>query len=170
MTMGAAVMRVRALLGAALVGLIASGCATQEAAPPPAKPELVAGRIVQLLPATLPDRAGWAADIYAAFSTQGLAPSIENICAVLAITEQESTFRADPSVPGLPEIAWREIDSRAERAGIPKIAVRAALKLSSPDGRSYGERIDAVKTERELSEIYEDFIGSVPMGTRLFAR
>jgi len=150
--------------------VILSGCATPESAPAPPKPELVPARIMQLLPPTLPDRAGWSADIYAALSTQGVTPSNENLCAVLAVTEQESSFRADPSVPGLPEIAWREIDNRAERAAIPKFAVRAALQLSSPDGRTYGERIDAVKTERELSEIYEDFIGSVPMGTRLFAK
>jgi len=123
-----------------------------------------------LLPSALPDRAGWAADIHAAFVSQGIPASSENVCAVLAITEQESSFRADPSVPGLAQIAWREIDNRAERAGVPKFAVRAALQLTSPDGRTYSERIDAVKTERELSEIYEDFIAGVPLGTRLFAR
>ena len=52
---------------------------------------------------------------------------------------------------------------------MPKLALHLALKLNSPDGRSYAERIDAVKTERELSEIFEDFIGMVPLGSRLFA-
>ena len=156
----------------AVIGLFAllASCATREEVPVGVKPEDLPAQILRLLPATLPDRTGWTADIYAAFAAQKLTPSYENLCAVLAITEQESGFRADPSVPGLPEIAWREIDSRAERAGIPKFAVRAALQLSSPDGRTYSERIDAVKTERELSEIYEDFIGGVPMGTRLFAK
>ena len=159
----------RRIVVVVLFALLCS-CATREEVPAGVKPEAVPSQIMRLLPPALPDRAGWAADIYAAFSTQNLTPSYENLCAVLAITEQESTFRVDPSVPGLPEIAWREIDNRAERAGIPKFAVRAALQLSSPDGRTYGERIDAVRTERELSEIYEDFIGSVPMGMRLFAR
>jgi hypothetical protein len=168
--LGARITAARSLLMVIAFSTILSGCATPDVATAPTKPEQVAGRIVQLLPPTLPDRAGWAADIYAAFSTQGIAPSTENLCAVLAITEQESSFRADPSVPGLPEIAWREIDNRAERAGVPRFAVRAALQLSSPDGRTYSERIDAVKTERELSEIYEDFIAGVPLGTRLFAR
>ena len=128
------------------------------------------GQIAQLLPPSLPDRTGWAADIYAAFATQGIAPSLENVCAVLAVTEQESSFRADPAIPGLPAIAWREIDGRAERMGVPKFVVRAALQLPSPDGRSYSDRIDAVKTERELSELYEDFIAGVPLGSRLFAK
>ena len=125
--------------------------------------------IVRLLPPGTEDRAGWAADTHAALATLELPSTPENLCAVLAITEQESSFRADPAVPGLPAIAWKEIDRRAEAAGVPKVAVRAALALSSPDGRSYAERIDAVKTERQLSEIYEDFIAMVPLGKTFFA-
>jgi hypothetical protein len=49
------------------------------------------------------------------------------------------------------------------------LLVHGALALSSSDGRSYRERIDAVKTERQLSELFEEFIGMVPLGQRLFA-
>ena len=144
-------MAARTRRAVAALCCVVAGCATQEP-PAPARQDQLPGQIMGLLPAALPDRAGWAADIYAAFATQGIAPSRENVCAVLAVTEQESSFRADPTVPGLPEIAWREIDSRAERIGVPKFVVRAALQLTSPDGRTYSDRIDSVKTERELSE------------------
>jgi hypothetical protein len=126
--------------------------------------------IVRLLPPITVDRAGWAVDVYAALATLDLPATAENLCAVLAVTEQESSFRADPSVPGLAEIAWREIDDRADRAGVPKFAVRAALQLPSSDGRSFAGRIDAVKTERELSDIYEDFIAIAPLGSRMFTK
>jgi hypothetical protein len=125
--------------------------------------------IVRLLPQTLPDRAGWASDIYAAFATQDIPATAENICAVLAVTEQESTFRADPPVPGLAAIAWQEIDRQADRAGVPKFAVHTALRLTSPNGKSYSERIDAVMTEKQLSDIFEDFIGMVPLGKTFLA-
>jgi len=125
--------------------------------------------LLRVMPTGTEDRAGWAADIHAALATLELPSTPENLCAVLAVTEQESSFRADPAVPGLPAIAWKEIDRRADSAGVPKIAVRAALGLSSPDGRSYAERIDAVKTERQLSEIFDDFIGMVPLGKTFFA-
>lgn len=149
--------------------VLLTACATPDTEPSGPKPDLVPGQITRLLPSTVTDRAGWAADIYAAFSTLGIAPSTPNLCAALAITEQESGFRADPPVPALAEIAWREIDSRAERAGIPTFAVRAALQMESRDGRTFAARIDAVKTERELSDIFDDFIAMVPLGTRLFA-
>jgi hypothetical protein len=125
--------------------------------------------IARLVPPSTVDRAGWAADVYAALATLELPATAENLCAVLAVTEQESGFRADPTVPGLPAIAWKEIDRRADGVGVPKIAVRAALALPSPDGRSYADRIDAVKTEQQLSEIFEDFIGMVPLGKTFFA-
>jgi hypothetical protein len=165
----AVAMRGARQAGVLLIAVLA-GCATQEERPATVDAEAVPGQIARLLPAGVSDRTGWAADIYAAFATQRIAATHANVCAVLAVTEQESGFRADPAVPGLPAIAWREIDSRADRLGVPQFMVRAALQLTSSDGRSYAARIDAVQTERELSEIYEDFIAGVPLGTRLFAR
>ena len=124
--------------------------------------------IVALMPAKIVDRDGWAEDTFAAFDALDINPTAQNICAVLAVAEQESTFQADPIVPGLPAIARREIDSRAARFGIPKLLVTGALALPSPNGQSYSERLSKVQTERELSLIFEDFIGIVPLGKRLF--
>ncbi|MBZ8142089.1 hypothetical protein CLD22_19550 [Rubrivivax gelatinosus] len=122
-----------------------------------------------MLPPTLADRAGWAADLQVAFAALRLEPSAGNLCAAIAVAEQESGLRAGPAVPRLGEIARRELDERAERAGVPALAVSAALALSSPDGRSWSERLQAVKTEHELSDLYEDFIDRVPLGRRFLA-
>jgi hypothetical protein len=121
------------------------------------------------LPRDLGDRTGWVNDIYHAFAALDLTPSRENVCAVAAVTAQESGFRVDPVVPGLGVIAWREIDRRAAHAGIPAGIVHEVLKLDSPTGQSYGDRIEHARTEKELSDIFEDFTGSLPLGRRLFA-
>ena len=163
------------LAGWLLTGLIAAlaGCATSESPRAPVYPPMSAteGRALvgRLLPAGVADRTGWATDIYAAFSAMEIPATAENIFAVVAITEQESGFRVDPSVPGLSTIAWKEIDKQAERAGVPPLVVRAALMVSSPNGRSYSARLDTVKTELQLSEIFDDFIGMVPLGKTFFA-
>ncbi len=155
----------------ACTALVLAGCASEPPAPaaPALTPAQARALIVRLLPATASDRTGWATDIYAAFAVQRIAPTQDNVCAVIAVTAQESTFSADPVVPGLPAIAWREIDKRAERAGVPRLVVHGALQLMSPNGRSYSDRIDGVKSEKDLSDIFQDFIGIVPMGKRLFA-
>ena len=123
----------------------------------------------RLLPASLPDRGGWATDIYAAMAALDIAPTAQNACAAIAVAEQESGLRVDPPVPGLARIAWKEIEARRERAGVPKLVLDAALALPSSNGKRYSERIDAVKTEGDLSRIYDDLIGRVPFGRSLFA-
>jgi hypothetical protein len=121
------------------------------------------------LPRDVSDRTGWVNDIYDAFAALDLTPSRENVCAVAAVTAQESGFRVDPVVPDLGVIAWREIDRRAAHAGIPAGIVHEVLKLDSPTGQSYGDRIEHARTEKELSDIFEDFTGSLPLGRTLFA-
>src|SRR5512139_3641356 len=148
-----------------LIGTIAvlAGCATtEEGRQAPGHPPISAaeGRALtaRLLPSGVADRNGWATDIYAAIAVLDIPPTVENLCAVVAITEQESGFRVDPVVPGLSSIAWKEIERRRERAGVPKLALDAALALPSGNGKSYRDRLDEVKTEQQLSLLFEDFI------------
>lgn len=145
--------------------LALAGC--REPGPEPPSPADVRGRIVQLLPVAIPDRAGWATDIYAALAALEIEPSMQNICSVLAVTEQESTFNPDPPVPGLGRIAIGEIEKRAQKLGVPALVVRGALKLDSPDGRTWEQRLASAKTERELSEMFEELVDTVPLGRRL---
>ncbi|GAB2501310.1 DUF1615 domain-containing protein [Arenimonas alkanexedens] len=152
------------LLALALLAALVVGCATT---PPGPSPEAVRRDIERRMPASLADSIGWATDIEVALRTQGIEPTPENICAVLAVTEQESGYQADPAVANLPAIARGELERRAAALRIPRFALNTALKVQSTDGRSYGERLDSVRTERELSEIYEDLTGRVPLGGRL---
>jgi hypothetical protein len=159
------------LVALAISGIAAlSGCATsQHERTSSVEHETARAEIAGLLPSNVSDRAGWTVDILAAFEALDITPTAKNICAVVAVAQQESTFQVNPSVPGLPAIAWREIDARAARYHLPKFAVHAAFQLQSPNGKRYSERIDKATTEKALSDIFEDFIGMVPLGKTLFA-
>jgi len=124
--------------------------------------------IDESLPRGIGDRSGWREDIYAAFRLLTVQPSHENACAVVAVIQQESSFQTDPVIPGLGAIARREIDTRAQAAHVPLTLVHGVLGLKSSDGRTFGERIDQARTEKTLSDIYEDFIAGVPLGRTLF--
>jgi hypothetical protein len=168
----ARIMPLRNVLPPVIVALTlcVSGCATgPDRDAPRISPAQARSLIVRLLPPQVKDREGWATDVYAAFAALDLEPSAEGFCATFAVAEQESGFVVDPAVPGLASIAWREIDARAARFGLPRRVVHAALATTSPNGRSYAQRIDAAKTERDLSETYEDLIGVLPLGRRLLA-
>ena len=159
-------LRRRALAAVLFVTvLLAAGCDRGDRA----TPEQVRARIQALLPPGAKDRAGWAADIQTAFAALELEPSPERLCSAIAVAEQESNFAADPAVPGLGRIAKQEIEARAERKHIPVFLVRAAMQLESPDGRSWDQRIAEVRTEKELSDLYEELISRVPMGSKLLA-
>jgi hypothetical protein len=154
----------------ALALALLAGCAGDVAHVPRGRtPEAVEADIAARLPAQLANRGAWASDLQLVLAALRIQPSESHICAVLAVTDQESGFRADPPVPRLATLAREEIFRRADAANVPAVAVRLALQLNSPDGHSWDDRIDAVKTERELSAIYEEFIAQVPLGKRLLA-
>src|SRR5690349_8029847 len=96
----------------ALLALLLAACATPER---PRRAEQTRAEIRQLLPRSVADRAGWAADFESAFAALGIEPTAQNVCAALAIAEQESGFAVDPVVPGLARIARAEIDRRAKQ-------------------------------------------------------
>jgi hypothetical protein len=152
------------LAGVALL----SSCTNPELRAPPIDPDVARAEIAQRLPPKIANRNGWAIDIFAAFEALSIRPTTENICAVIAVSEQESTLQVDPQVTGLPAIAQREIENRARRYHIPMLAVNAALALESPTGATYRERLDKVKTEKELNDIFADFTSMVPLGGRMF--
>jgi hypothetical protein len=153
----------------ALASALVSACSSTPPREPPLDPDAARAEIRARIPATVSNRDGWAVDMFAAFEALEVRPTARNICAAVAVIQQESGFQVDPVVPGLPAMARREIDARAARYHIPDAVVNLALNVRSPDGRTYAERLRQARTERALSEMFEDFIGAVPLGRRLFA-
>jgi hypothetical protein len=129
----------------------------------------VRGRAMRFLPATVTDRAGWATDLLGAFTALGIPTTPENLCAAIAVIEQESSFQADPVVAGLPRIVWAEIEKRRQKYLIPKLLLGAAMEKASPDGRSYKARVNALRTEREMNALFEDMISELPYGKTLLS-
>jgi hypothetical protein len=158
---------IRTAMAFCVVSLLAA-CATSGPASKATQPDAIRAATARLLPDQISDRAGWARDIQVAFTAQDLAPTRENLCAVIAVTEQESSFQANPAIPGLPRIARAEIDRRADSHHIPAFLVDAALGLRSSTGQTYAQRLGTVRTEAGLSAIFDDFIGMAPLGRQLF--
>lgn len=136
-------------------------------AAPPGERDIRA-MVGRLLPPAVKDRAGWAGDLHSAFSHLGLPHAPPLYCAAIAVIEQESTFQADPVVPGLPAIVRQELERRGKKYGIPRLLISTALLKTSPDGRSYRQRIDALQTEKQLNGLFEDMIAELPAGKTLF--
>ena len=163
--------RNRALGVTAIATLVLAACTPQAPRPHQPTPAEVRAQVQRLLPMTLKDREGWAADIQGAFQSLQLPPTTANLCATLAVIEQESGYQTDPPVAGLGRIARGEIERRAGQYGVPKLAVAGALLMKAPDGEAYGDKLQRVRTERELSDLYEQIIARAPrLGRGLLAR
>lgn len=139
--------------------------------PPPAPAPVSAAEVrdvaLRVLPPNLSDRRRWAEDIGTAFAALSIPAQAHKVCALAAVIEQESTWQPDPPVANLSKIAKAELDKKRERFGIPKAVMDLALSKTSPDGRTYQQRLDRLRTERELSDLYEDMIREIPMGAQL---
>gem|GEM_PF-2375445 len=152
-----------------VAALVLAGCSSKKTPEAPVRqPEDVKAQIQRLLPSHVSNKAAWSDDIYTTFRTQQIDPSASNLCAVIAVADQESNFSAEAAVPGLPKIAWGEINRRAAQVHVPAFLVRTALQIKSPTGESYAARLDKVRSEKELSAIFDDLIDMVPMGQTLF--
>ncbi|WP_234004341.1 DUF1615 domain-containing protein [Chromobacterium vaccinii] len=137
---------------------------------PPAAISESQGRALldRLLPPGIPDRKGWSNDVMGAFSHLKIPYTPQFFCAVLAVAEQESGFSPDPVVPGLSRIVWGEIDQRRQKYLIPQFVVDAAMSKKSPDGRTFKQRVDALRTKREMNALYEDMVRELPFGQTIF--
>lgn len=136
---------------------------------PPMGEREIRAMVARLIPASVRDRNGWASDLHAAFAKLGFPHLPPVYCAAIAVIEQESSFQSDPVVPGLPDIVWRELEQRGKKYGIPKLLIATAMLKSSPDGRSYSQRIASLKTEKQLNALFDDIISELPAGKQLFA-
>lgn len=137
--------------------------------PPPAIAESQGRALLdRLLPPGIPDRKGWTNDIMGAFSHLKIPYTPQFFCAVLAVAEQESGFSPDPVVPNLSKIVWGEIEQRRQKYLIPQFVVDAAMSKTSPDGRTFKQRVDALRTKREMNALYEDMVRELPFGQTIF--
>ncbi len=119
------------------------------------------------LPNNANDKDGWSQDIFQAFYSQRISLNKENICATIAIIDQESSFQAEPRVAGLPQIVRKELESRREKYHIPEWVLERALNTTSPNGKTYAQRISALKTENDINHLFDDISNDLPLGKQL---
>ncbi|PZF76227.1 DUF1615 domain-containing protein [Aestuariivirga litoralis] len=106
------------------------------------------------------DAPGWAADIAAALELNGIRRSRSNVCSVMAVIGQESTFTANPQVEGLGRMAEQQIEAKLAALPVLPGAAAAGVELflatrPSPE-KSYLAMIRTAKTERDLDLVYRN--------------
>ncbi len=131
-------------------------CACQE--PPASTPQLTAKQIPTLIPKRVTDRQAWADDMANIFNTLDINANPVSICTAVAIIDQESNFVADPAVPNLGETSLKALNEKLEdKLGKTMAGVFNKMLTTKPDPKNnFLKQIKAVKTERELDELYRE--------------
>ncbi|ADO75216.1 DUF1615 domain-containing protein [Stigmatella aurantiaca] len=149
------------LAGALLTLESCSGPALRASEPPAPEPVLLTvPRTARLVPSGVKDREGWAQAVLDALEAQKIAPTVEPICQVLAVIEQESGFQANPGVKDLPRIVRRRLDAYAGKLGvIGRSALKALLQHKAPgESRTFEKRLKGVRTEQDLDRFFRDLL------------
>ena len=130
------------------------------AAGPPVPPPLTAPQIAALLPDQVRDARGWSEVILNALAANEVPAEPTAACSVIAIIGQESSFQEDPVVPGLARLVRARIDrykSKLGPIGDPLFA-RLLAGHAPEDARSFEERLDHVRTERDVDVLFRDLL------------
>ena len=123
----------------------------------PTTPVLSNANIAKLIPKRVQNRPSWASDISAIFDELKLHKDKQNICTVIAVIDQESNFHANPSVTGLGQASLKAIDDKLEDKLGKQLAgvFRSMLATKPTKENNFIKQIKAVKTEKELDELYQ---------------
>ncbi len=142
-------------IGIAILALPLAACdkKNDEEAVPTAEKDKVA----RLIPARVKDRKSWATDIIAILDEEKIPHTLQNLCSVVAIVDQESNFKADPAVPGLPNDAkkalFERIQDKLGDTGVDKFKEMLQNKPSPSD--NFMSQLDRIKTEQDLDILYQ---------------
>ena len=151
----------RRVVGFALIAAV-SGSLVMCAAPvphslPAHQADLVA-RISARMPSSTHHRNAWAEAVISALTAQRIDTTADNVCAVLAVIAVASNYQTDPRV-NAPEKGVRlELGRQAHAHHIPAVTLARAMHVTSPDGRSYSNRIADIRTQSDLYWFFDDII------------
>ena len=113
------------------------------------------------------DAKGWADDLLDVLHLNQLPPTRENICASIAVIDQESNFVADPAVAGLGALAYKTLKDKLDRIPILGRVVLVFLDEHPKGAISYLQRIKTARTEHDLDRTYRSLIDDAGTSTNL---
>ena len=135
-----------------------SACSASSAAEPPALTAPAVARLITAAEKNVKDPQGWADDLLDVLKLHDLSASKENICAAIAIIDQESSFVANPAVAGLGKISEKALRTKMDKVPVlGRLALRF-LEIEPSPADNYLARIRAARTERDLDLVYRAMV------------
>ena len=141
-----------------LLVAIWSACSASSAAEAPALSTPGVARLITAAEKNVKDPQGWAADLLDVLKLHNLPASKENICAAIAIIDQESSFVADPAVAGLGKISEKALRAKMDKVPVLGRVALHFLEIKPSPSDNYLARIRSARTERDLDLVYRAMV------------
>ena len=125
-------------------------CPIAFAAETPALSQPEVARLIISAEKNVKEPQGWAADLLDVLKLHDLSSSKENICAAIAVIDQESSFVANPAVAGLGKISEAALRAKMDRVPVLGSLALRFLETTPSKSDSYLARIRGARTERDL--------------------
>ena len=144
-----------------------SACSVSSAAEEPALSLRAVTKLITAAEKDVKDPQGWADDLLDVLKLHDLPASKENICAAIAIIDQESSFVADPTVAGLGKISEAALRAKMDKVPVlGRVALHFLEVTPSPED-NYLARIRSARTERDLDLVYRAMVADAGKQTGL---
>ena len=141
-----------------LLLVIWSACSVSNAAEAPALSTSGVARLITAAEKNVKDSQGWAVDLLDVLKLHDLPASKENICATIAIIDQESSFVADPAVAGLGKISEKALRAKMDKVPVLGRVALHFLEIKPSPSDNYLARIRSARTERDLDLVYRAMV------------
>ena len=153
-------IRPLSLLAACAVAFAMTACVRQVRPDQGFTPALTLEEATPLVPASVPDREGWALDVLTALNENHLPADLEHVCGTLAVIEQESNYQANPPVANLAKIVQRRLEAYSDKLGpLGRPVLEKLLEGRARGSReTFSQRLRKVRTERDLDLIFRDLL------------
>ena len=144
-----------------------SACSAPSAAEPTALAAPAVAKLITAAEKNVKDPHGWADDLLDVLKLHDLPASKENICASIAIIDQESSFVADPTVAGLGKISEKALRAKMDKVPVLGRIALHFLEVTPSPADNYLARIRAARTERDLDLVYRAMVADAGKQTGL---
>jgi Protein of unknown function (DUF1615) len=115
-------------------------------------------KLIRAAEKSVVDAGGWALDLHDVLQQHDLPQSRENVCAAIAVIDQESNFIADPPVAGLGKLSEKALRDKFKKIPVGGgLALRWLENNPSPQA-SFMLRIRNARTERDLDLAYRALV------------
>ena len=135
-----------------------SACSVSSAAEGQALSARAVARLITAAEKNVRDPEGWADDLLDVLKLHDLPANKENICAAIAIIDQESSFVADPAVAGLGKISEAALRAKMDKVPVLGRIALHFLEVTPNPADNYLKRIRAARTERDLDLVYRAMV------------